>query len=149
MIKYKQVNARNGRTMYYKNGNMVAKTDIPPSILNNLEPGVELSTGTPDPRSDAVSNGASAAMPAGGTVSPGDLPRQTIDENTANDAELAQDKSCIFCGEPGTRTRYINMATANLCEDDYQTHTTGEIAAQMREISLKDLQDGGKDSKAN
>lgn len=140
MIKYKQVNAKNGRTMYYKNGRMVKEDQIPASILNNLEPGVELTTGSPDPdpETDAINTPderQTASMLPGGTISPGDLPRQTVDGSAPAEANLTQDKSCIFCGEPGIRTRFINLATAHLCEDDYQNHTTGKIAAQMQKVS--------------
>jgi hypothetical protein len=113
MVKYKRVDTANGRTMYFKNGKMVKATDIPAEILSRLEDGVELQMGSPTETDE------------------------TVDQSEDNEAQLSQKelpKDCIFCGEPATRKRFVNLQIANLCETDYNNHTTGEIAAQIREV---------------
>lgn len=108
MIKYKRVDTANGRIMYFKNGKMVSKDDIPAGIVNSLENGVELSVGTPDP--------------------------ETVDEANTVKAQSPQSKICIFCKKESSRTKFINLETVYLCDEDYESHTTGEIAEQMRTI---------------
>lgn len=47
-------------------------------------------------------------------------------------SELPQ-RICIFCGEAASRTKYLEQRTIWLCNEDYYSHTTGEIVAQARE----------------
>lgn len=115
MLKYKHVKAANGRDMYYMNGKMVKQVEIPLSVQNMLEPGVEL------------------ILPSAGE---GD-DAETVDQTPVNSPLLGKSEdrtTCIFCGEPATRIRFVNLQNAKLCEEHYSNHTTGEIAAQMREV---------------
>lgn len=43
-------------------------------------------------------------------------------------------KKCIFDGLPGTRQKYVVGQIVYLCEDDYQTKTTGEVGAKVKEV---------------
>lgn len=115
MLKYKYVQTANGRDMYFKNGKMVGKAELPLSIVNMLEPGVELKMPSPGESEDA----------------------ETVDD--APDTTLKLGKSedrttCIFCNEPADKIRFVNGQNVKLCSTDYDNHTIGEIAAQMREI---------------
>lgn len=110
MIKYKKIVAKNGKEMFYKNGTLTKVGTIPTSILNNLEDGVELSVGTPNP--------------------------ETVDETHEDAPKLhPKDNVCIFCGEPSTRTRFLNMNTIYLCDEDYTNNTTGKIVAQFNRVN--------------
>lgn len=60
---------------------------------------------------DAVSSPVATAEPAAGQ-----LPQRI----------------CIFCGEAANRTKYLDQQTIWICEDDYFSHTTGEIVAQTK-----------------
>lgn len=118
MLKYKYVQAANGRDMYYMNGKMVSKSKIPADILPRLEEGVELQMGSQEPVEEQEE-------------------LETVDGAPDHTVKLSKSEdrdTCIFCGEPATRQRYINQQNAKLCDDDYSSHTTGEIAAQMREV---------------
>lgn len=113
MLKYKHVVTANGRDMYFKNGKMVKKADIPAEILPRLEDGVELQMGS-QPEAD-----------------------ETVDEHASLPGESESEvvgKDCIFCGKEATKQRFVNLKIAPLCEDDYESHTTGEIAAQINEV---------------
>ena len=118
MIKYKLVETANGRTMYFKNGKMVGKSEMPADILPRLSPGVELQ------------------MASVGDTEPAQ-PEQTVDQepedNGQSDSQAVGGKECIFCGESATKQRFVNLKIAMLCDGDYSSHTTGEIAAQIRE----------------
>lgn len=114
MIKYKHVISRSGRSMYFKNGKMVSLDQIPVDILPRLEDGVELQMGSPVEEAE------------------------TVDDTIDNEVKLTKSedrKTCIFCGEPSTRIRYINQQNAKLCDEDYNNNTTGEIAAQMNRVN--------------
>lgn len=50
--------------------------------------------------------------------------------------KASESRRCIFCNGPGTKTKWINGKVIRLCEGDYLEHTTGEIAAQMREVNV-------------
>lgn len=112
MIKYKLVETANGRIMYFKDGKMVKKSYMPADILPRLQSGVELQMSTP-----------------------GNL--ETVDQEPEDkgqsDSQVVGGKECIFCGEPATKQKFVNLKIAMLCENDYTTHTTGEVAAQIRE----------------
>jgi hypothetical protein len=40
-------------------------------------------------------------------------------------------KICLFCGQPGDMTRFVNLKTVYLCNEDYNTKTVGEIGQKM------------------
>jgi hypothetical protein len=128
MLKYKYVQTANGRDMYFMNGKMVAKDKLPVSIVNMLEPGVELTM--PTPGDDDQTN-----------VDP--TTKEIVDasqEDTAQSSHTEPGK-CVFCGNEATRQRYVNLTIAPLCENDYQSHTTGEIVARLREVESDDNND--------
>jgi hypothetical protein len=107
MIKYKLVVSAKGRKMYYRNGKMCSPSEVPAGILNNLENGMEISTGS----------------------------AQTLDESTQEQAQSIENKTCLFCGEEGDKIRFVNLQNVRLCSKDYDSHTTGEIVAKMREVT--------------
>lgn len=118
MIKYKLVETANGRTQYWKNGKMVKKAEIPADILPRLQAGVEL-------QMPSSANDTSESFD------------ETVDQEDQHEAQSSQKElptDCLFCGEPATRKRFVNQRIANLCEDDYSSHTTGEIAEQIRKF---------------
>lgn len=115
MIKYKYVLTANGRDMYFKNGKMVSKTEIPAEILPRLESGVELQMGSPVENEELT------------------VDQEQVDEAQSEQNELP--KGCLFCGEEATRQRYVNQQIVVLCDKDYETHTTGELAEQIRKIA--------------
>lgn len=45
---------------------------------------------------------------------------------------LLPQRICVFCGEVATRTKYLDQQIVWICEDDYYSHTTGEVVAQAR-----------------
>ena len=106
MIKYKRVDTANGRIMYFKNGKMISGDDVPTSIKLNLEDGAVFTV---------------------------DSPVETVDETTSSEGQLAQDKTCVFCGEPSDTAKFVNGQTVLLCSKDYASHTTGEIVAFLRD----------------
>lgn len=134
MIKYKHVVTSNNRNMYFVNGKLQKPELVPQGIKNILEPGVELTTDgvadtLPDFSSAEQAINTAPPIPSGGTVTV-----QTVDDQANNRPKSKKDKKeCIFCGEPGDRTRFVNLQTIDLCDEDYNSHTTGEIAAQVRE----------------
>lgn len=130
MLKYKYVEAKNGRPMYYKNGKMVKSEDIPPSVRSMLEPGVELTLPSPGESEETETTEEDESNPLG-------LDQETVDaiaENEAQSKKSAERKTCIFCEEPATKQRYINQRLAKLCDADYESHTTGEIAVQLKAV---------------
>lgn len=51
MSKIKRVDTENGRTLYFVDGKMKSKNDLPAGIVSSLEPGVEIEIDfTPQPR---------------------------------------------------------------------------------------------------
>jgi len=107
VIKYKKVVTKDGRTMFFENGKMVSDSRIPQSILKNLEDGVEISINTPDP--------------------------ETVDETPSTAPQLDSNKNvCIFCGDESSKTKFLNLQTVHLCEEDYQNHTVGEIVSRVK-----------------
>lgn len=52
---------------------------------------------------------------------------QTIDQPSTT----VITKTCLFCGEPATHERLVQLKTINLCESDYINKTTGEIGEKL------------------
>jgi hypothetical protein len=42
-------------------------------------------------------------------------------------------RKCIFCGALGTEQKFINGEMIDLCLNDYQSRTTGEVVERLRE----------------
>jgi hypothetical protein len=43
-------------------------------------------------------------------------------------------KVCIFCGQPASHNRLVNLQTVDLCEKHYYDTNMGEIAKQLSQI---------------
>lgn len=43
-------------------------------------------------------------------------------------------KKCIFDGHEATRQKFLNGTIVGLCNEDYQTKTSGKIAQRINEI---------------
>lgn len=50
------------------------------------------------------------------------------------ESKVEASKDCIFCGSESKRRKFVNLKIVHLCEEDYLTKTTGEIAERIREI---------------
>lgn len=100
--------ASNGRTMYFKDGKMVSRKDIPEDEVWRLE-GLD---------SGQVKQMLSSSL--------------TLDELTSRSPLLKQGPVCIFCEEAATTSKYINGQTIQLCQKDYYAKTTGEISAEAK-----------------
>jgi len=123
MVKYKRIDTKNGRTQYWLydkqdaegkwlKGKMVSPRNIPQDILTDL------------------------AFP--GEIEVPDSTTET-DKSESTEAPQQEDKPerpCLFCGQYGNFSKFINGVTVYLCDDDYRSHTTGEVAAEMRAQEL-------------
>lgn len=108
MTKFKRVDTKNGRTMYFVDGSMKSKEAIPQQVLSMLENGMEIELET----------------------SPQDEPQEP------SEAPLIIDtKKCLFDGKPATHRKYLHEKDFGLCDEHYQM-TTGKIAQAMRELSI-------------
>ncbi len=45
-----------------------------------------------------------------------------------------QGKTCVFCGEPGTRRKFVFLQTVFLCEEHWNNKTTGEVGQRIKEL---------------
>ncbi len=53
-------------------------------------------------------------------------------------ADLEPVSQCIYGDGPADRIRFINQQTIHLCDEHYNTRTTGEIVQQVRESQAAD-----------
>jgi hypothetical protein len=42
-----------------------------------------------------------------------------------------QERKCIFCGAHARFTKFVNLQTVYVCDDDYYDKSTGKIAEQL------------------
>lgn len=49
-------------------------------------------------------------------------------------ADSLDPKKCIFCGEPATETRFINLQTVALCSADFYDKKVGQIVNRLKEL---------------
>lgn len=110
MTKYKRVDAKNGRTMWFVNGDMTSAQEIPLDVIRDLQ-----STGTLE-----IDDGE----PTG--YQPPERPVK----------QPPVERICIVDGEPGTHSKYAQGITVYLCDAHYGKTTTGELVALMREKEL-------------
>lgn len=123
MLKYKYVQTANGREMYFKNGKMVSGAEIPVSIKNILEPGVELTMPSPEETTPPEQTSST----------------ETVDAKEVNQPQLERkEQPCVFCGAESKGRKFINLIEIPICQEDRNTHTTGEIYAQYRERTSAD-----------
>lgn len=130
MLKYKYVQTANGREMYFVNGKMVSKDKIPLSIQSMLEPGVELTMPTNGQDVTQDDNEPNAD--------------ETVDAVEPTHRQLEErdiSKSCLFCGKDATHKRYLNSTVIGLCNDDYASHTAGEIVRELNDQTEKSEED--------
>lgn len=116
MVKYKRVDAANGRTMWFVDGKMTGANMIPEDVVRDLQ-----STGTLD-------------LPEGEDT-PGEPQQQSPEDKPREKAKPAK-RTCLVCGEPGTHSKYVSEITVYLCDEHYAKLTTGEIVNLAREKEL-------------
>lgn len=67
-------------------------------------------------------------------VKKSDVPSDVYQQLENNpEYEVRADKPCLFCGEPGTKQRYINMLMIDLCDEHYFNTNIGQTAQKLRE----------------
>lgn len=59
-------------------------------------------------------------------------PVQTIDLTDLG-AQSPAPNGCLFCGEPGTKRRFVNLQSVDLCDEHYYACSIGRIVQQLRE----------------
>lgn len=57
----------------------------------------------------------------------------TMEPEKPVDDKAPEYRRCIMCGQLGTERRFLNQQMVDLCLDDYQSRTTGEVVEKMRE----------------
>lgn len=117
---YEKKIAKNKRVMFYKNGKLISVKDIPEVDRYMLE-------GLTREQAEELEKA--------------NHPLQTVDAEGDVPSQLKQGKVCIFCSEVATTSKYINGKTADLCNNDYYSRTTGEVAAQLRTHGLSQHKD--------
>lgn len=64
-----------------------------------------------------------------------DVPQEIKDKlETKTAAAEAPSKTCIFCGEAATESRFIQLQTIALCNDHFYSRTVGQIVQKLKEI---------------
>lgn len=107
MTKYKRTDTKNGRVMYFVDGKMTSKNDIPTEILGSLH--------------------------ANSVLNADILPKQ--DHFTKPEMKLINRKKCIFDDGEAVTERFINEQLIGLCKEHKQGMTTGKIAEAVRNHS--------------
>lgn len=115
---------------YMKDGKHIKAADVPAEVINRLDKQI----------TDAIAaQSVSPVLPLEPPVVPDPpveaapvLPEAVEPEETPT---LAKSKVCIFCGEPRTKERFINLQTVELCDEHYYSETVGRIVAKLKEIS--------------
>lgn len=110
MTKYLKQTGKNGRTLYFIDGKISKVTDIPSKVIDDLQDGVEIeyfeSFQTP--------------------VVSGSDPLPLVNEAP---------KECLYCqATEGLRPKMVHLRMVWLCGGDYESHTTGQIGAKVREV---------------
>lgn len=83
-----------------------------------------------------------AALEALMSLEPGTMYDSTVNEVVVTPVkEEKSQKICIFCGEPGTCTKYVYLQTVYLCDEDYHSKTTGEVGQYLRERDNSHVQE--------
>lgn len=103
---YTTKTAKNGRTLYFKNGRLTAFTKIPEGvILVDTDTGAQVETVAPSvPKNDTVP------------------------------VVTAEGRQCIYGDGAGEYERFVNGRAAYLCENHYSTMSLGRIVQQLREM---------------
>lgn len=124
---YKRIITKKGREMIYKDGKLVSTKEVPEQELAKLR--VVEYTSTTSNGEPIVVDGVEMVEEV-----------QTVDGVVPNQPTLRQEeapvveKICIFCGQNGDASKFVNLQTAYLCEEDYLSKTTGEVVEQLRKL---------------
>lgn len=70
-----------------------------------------------------------------------DIPASVF-QNLQTNPEYDDSKECIFCGQPGTKIRQLNLMIVNLCDIHYFEKRLGQIAEHLN--NLKEKPDGNE-----
>lgn len=64
------------------------------------------------------------------------VPQEIKDKLETNNAAatLLDPKKCLFCDEPATETRYVNMQTIALCSEHFYSMNIGHIVMKLKEV---------------
>lgn len=108
-MKYKRVETSNGRVMFFVNGKMTGKGEIPVSVLGQLDGNSEIEINTPAPEVPPT--------PEEAPVKP-------------------EDRKCFIDGEPGKFKKFLELQTVYLCDEHQHSLTTGEVVYEMRKAGL-------------
>lgn len=72
------------------------------------------------------------------------VPQEVKDKlETSNAAEQLDPKKCIFCGEPATETRFIQLQTIALCSEHFYSKNVGHIVMRLKEVYRGEGDDEG------
>lgn len=75
----------------------------------------------------------------GKMISVKDIPEDIVDKLPLNGEYEEKEvvaptvRKCIFCGNHATESRFVDLQTIYLCEEDYYSKTTGKITEKLRE----------------
>lgn len=113
MTKYKRVETKHGRTMWFVDGDMKSGQEIPEDVIRLLQAPGEMEV---DNEAENIPSRAEAtAAPA---------------------KAVPAERECIVDGNPGTHSKYAQGITVYLCDEHYGNLTTGQIVQLMREKEL-------------
>lgn len=113
MTEYKRLKAKNGRVMYFINGDMVSPKRIPADVLSLLGNNTKLEL----------------------DILPLDIvemPKEAVEDPKQSETVSSDRKVCIFTGEPATHEKFLQGVTIGLSDESYRAKTTGQIVAQMK-----------------
>lgn len=116
MTKYKRIDTKNGRIMYFIDGKMKSVKDLPKGLDKRLENGVELEIGAPTEETLVITPAAELQLKQS---------QAPIDTSV-----------CVVCGEPATTKRYLMERNVGMCKEHRDTLTTGKVVQAMREKQL-------------
>lgn len=113
MTHYKRVDAKNGRIMYFINGDMASPNRIPKSVIQLLQKNknteLEFDVDPITQVDEAVST----------------------PEPEKKEPNIIDRKVDIFDGTPATHEKFLDGKTIGLSDENYKTKTVGEIVHQL------------------
>lgn len=104
MNKYKVIETKKGRKLYYRNGTMISPNLVPISVLEQLEPGKVVTEA------------------------------EATQVSQAEETPIKPTKSCLFCGQEAEYQRAAALQRVDLCEAHYYGMNVGKIVQQLREL---------------
>lgn len=109
-MKYKRVETKNGRVMFFAEGKMTAQDQIPVAVLGQLEGNMELEINTPEP----------------------------VEKTEEAPVIKPEDRKCFIDGGFGKYKKFLELQTVYLCDEHQHNLTTGEVVYEMRKAGLLD-----------